>query len=121
MGNLFLASLLLCLVLTDAAPFLKVFKEAQEDYQDAMLSKADDLGKSVPLPTVVTHVRAVLAKLKTPDIFTEVIRIAKVVHSALKQTGKSLTENFKFLRHVLGETTQRLSDEVIEDFLSGSW
>ncbi|GFN96878.1 hypothetical protein PoB_002338400 [Plakobranchus ocellatus] len=123
MKNLLLASLLLWLVVAHAAPFLDIFKEAHKDYQDAVLRKADALSKSVPFQTIVVHVKTVLARLKTPETFTEseILRISKAVQDNLRQTGESLSENIDHVRKVLGERSERLSDEQIQAFASGTW
>ncbi|GFN96874.1 hypothetical protein PoB_002338000 [Plakobranchus ocellatus] len=121
MRNLLLASLLLCLVDTDAAPFLKIFKDVNEDFQDAVRRKADNMGKTVPLSTIADRVKLALGtRAKISD--AETMKISRTIQGALKQAGNSLAETFSNINKKLENTEiARLKDEELLSLLNGIW
>ncbi|GFN96884.1 hypothetical protein PoB_002339000 [Plakobranchus ocellatus] len=121
MRNLLLVSLLLCLVIADAAPFLKIFKDGNEDFQDAVQRKADNMGKTVPLSTIVDRVRLALGtRAKISD--AETMTISRTIQGALKQAGNSLAQTFSNIDRKLEKTdVARLSEEEILEILSDVW
>ncbi|GFN96876.1 hypothetical protein PoB_002338200 [Plakobranchus ocellatus] len=121
MRNLLLASLLLCLVVADAAPFLKIFKDANEDFQDALQSKTDNMGKTVPLSTIVDRVKLALgSRAKISD--AETMTISRTIQGALKQAGNSVAETFSNINKKLKNTEiARFKDDELLRLLTGIW
>ncbi|GFN96886.1 hypothetical protein PoB_002339200 [Plakobranchus ocellatus] len=123
MKTCLVASLLLCLSMAHASSFLQIFKDAHEDYQNAMIRKIDGVSKTIGLKAIVQHVTDALATLNIADKFTETetLKIAKAIQAGVKTTGESAIVNMRIIRSHLETLYEALNDHKLFTIINEIW
>ncbi|GFN96880.1 hypothetical protein PoB_002338600 [Plakobranchus ocellatus] len=118
MKILLVASLLLCLLLADAAPFLKVFKDASEDIGGAISGNIKSL-KPIDREALFARVKEVLQNSTRIFSDEEIWTTVRAIEAGVTPAGKKVILNLRTIRLKLGKLYKILKDKNIFAILKG--